>query len=217
MARGTKRKRSTYRTNYGKKYGVKKGRARSFDFDFGKFGLREKLMLLVALVAIVAGVYMIIWSGVLKFKGDSVIGPDELFVILPNLITDDYAKVEIDVAYDSFQGVVSLTSGCKRIVAYVEPAQAESIYRGINDVYASRPNSHDISVDAFENLDIDIVLVKITEIKDGAFYGKLILRSRNKVVELDARPSDATAIAVRMDAPIYINKALLDQEGEAIC
>jgi bifunctional DNase/RNase len=139
-----------------------------------------------------------------------------IYMFLPELMTNDYRLVEIDVAYNQNQGVVTLTSGCRRIVAYVEPHQAESIYRGINRIYVPRPNGHDIAVDTIENFGIEVIMVKVTELKDNAFYGRLIMKEGNRIVSLDARPSDATAIAVRVGAPVYVKNELMESQGEDV-
>jgi bifunctional DNase/RNase len=139
------------------------------------------------------------------------------FVIFPELMTTNYKLVEVDVAYNQDQGIVTLTSDCREIVAYVEPHQAESIYRGIKGLFVERPNAHDIAVDAFESFGIEVVMVKITDLKDSAFHGRIILKKGNKIASLDARPSDATAIAVRVGAPVFVSNDLMETQGEGTC
>jgi bifunctional DNase/RNase len=60
-------------------------------------------------------------------------------------------------------------------------------------------------------------MVKITEVKNNTFFGKLILRQNGKILSLDSRPSDATAIAVRTNSPIYVKTELLKEFGKKIC
>jgi len=114
-------------------------------------------------------------------------------------------------------GLITLTAGCNQIRAHVEPSQAESIYMAINDIVAPRPNAHDIVADAFDSLGIDVLMVKVTDMQNQTFYGKIILRNGNRVASLDARPSDATAIALRMHVPVYVKTQLLEENGENIC
>jgi hypothetical protein len=138
-------------------------------------------------------------------------------VIIPELFTYGYSQVTIDAGMDNEGGVVTLTSGCRQIRAHVEPAQAESIYNGINGIVPPRPNAHDIVTDAFNNLGIDVLMVKVTDMRNQTFYGKMIVRNGNRIASLDARPSDATAIAVRMHVPVYVRTQLLEENGEDIC
>lgn len=175
-----------------------------------RMSLKEWVIFICVVLVVGAAGYMFISSGRLVESGD-------IFALLSELFTTDYKMVELDVAFDKTQGVITLTSECKRITAYVEPHQAESIYRGINEIFVARPNAHDVTVDAFESLGIDVIMTKVTEIRDNAFYGRLILKKGNKVVSLDVRPSDATAIAVRVGAPIYVKNELLETYGEDIC
>ncbi len=137
--------------------------------------------------------------------------------IIPDLQTKGYSLVSVDAAVSDDRGYVTLTSDCRQIVASVEAYQAESIYQGLQGFATDRPNSHDIITDAFDSLGVKVLMVKITEVKNNAFYGRMIVKSGNNIANLDARPSDATAIAIRVDAPVYVNDDLLEEYGEYIC
>jgi bifunctional DNase/RNase len=138
-------------------------------------------------------------------------------IILPALFTSGYTKVDIDADYYEDQGVVTLTSGCKQIVADVEAYQAQSIMLGLEGMIGSRPNSHDLVVDTFRAYGIDVLMVKIDEVRNDTYYGRMMLRKGNDIETLSVRPSDATAIAVRVDAPVYMNSTILYEYGEDIC
>jgi bifunctional DNase/RNase len=60
-------------------------------------------------------------------------------------------------------------------------------------------------------------MVKVTELKGNSFYSKLILRQGNTILSLDARPSDAIAIALRANSSIYVNSTLLREVGKKVC
>ncbi|MEM7826205.1 MAG: bifunctional nuclease family protein [Candidatus Aenigmatarchaeota archaeon] len=137
---------------------------------------------------------------------------------LPELSTVGFSKVE-KIEAESFGdvGIVVLKSGCYELSANVEAIQAESIKRGLEKIFAPRPNAHDIAKEIFNSFGIELLMVKITELKDNAYYSKIILRQGNTILNLDARPSDATAIAVRTGSPIYINSTLLKEVGKKIC
>jgi len=139
-------------------------------------------------------------------------------IILPELSTSGFSKVEkIETATLGNLGAVSLKTDCYELTASVEASQAESIQRGIEKSYVARPNAHDIVADAFNSLGIEVLMVKVTELKENSFYSKLILRQGNIVVSLDARPSDAIAIALRTNSSIYVNSTLLKEVGKKIC
>jgi len=139
-------------------------------------------------------------------------------IVLPELSTSGFSKVErIQTAITGNLGGVSLKTDCYDLTATVEPEQAISIQRGIDGEYAPRPNAHDIAKEVFDSLKIEVLMVKITELRENAFYAKLILRQGNTILNLDARPSDAVAIALRTNSTIYINQTLLKEQGKKTC
>jgi len=137
---------------------------------------------------------------------------------LPDLSTSGFSKVEsVETGIIGNVGSVNLRTECYDLAAVVEPEQAESIQRGVDKTYVQRPNAHDIAKEVFESLKIEVLMVKITQIRDNAFYAKLIVRQGNTVLNMDARPSDAIAIALRMNSTIYINQTLLKEMGRKTC
>lgn len=71
--------------------------------------------------------------------------------------------------------------------------------------------THDLFLDALTNLDARIDHVLINEVNGPTFYAKLVLRQHSRLIELDARPSDALALAIRQEAPIYMNEDVLER------
>jgi len=119
---------------------------------------------------------------------------------LPELLTTDYTQVSVDADVVNGIGVVVLTGGCKQIIANTEAGQAESIAFGL-----------------VENFGIKVNMLKIVEVRNGTFIGRFVLQKGKNIVSLDVRPSDGTAIAVRVGAPIYVKDSLLEEFGEDIC
>ena len=74
----------------------------------------------------------------------------------------------------------------------------------------ARPMTHDLMLDALTNLDARVDHVFINNVKNGTFYARLSLAQHDRLIDLDARPSDAIALALRQDAPIYIDEAVLE-------
>ena len=75
----------------------------------------------------------------------------------------------------------------------------------------SRPMTHDLFLDALTNLDARVDHVLINEVNGPTFFAKLVLRQHDRLIELDARPSDALSIAIRQQAPIYIDEHVLER------
>lgn len=75
----------------------------------------------------------------------------------------------------------------------------------------SRPMTHDLFLDALTNLDACIDHVVISDVKGSTFYARLALRQHDRLIDLDARPSDALALAIRQKAPLYIEEDVLER------
>jgi uncharacterized protein len=95
--------------------------------------------------------------------------------------------------------------------------EATSIDRRVKGFQAPRPLTHDLLVSAVESLGAEFQDVVISELKEHTYYAKLRVRNEGELVEIDARPSDAIAVAVTCDPPlpIYVSEDVLnDVMGE---
>jgi uncharacterized protein len=95
--------------------------------------------------------------------------------------------------------------------------EATSIDRRVKGFQAPRPLTHDLLVSAVESLGAEFQDVVISELKEHTYYAKLRVRNQGELVEIDARPSDAIAVAVTCDPPlpIYVSEDVLnDVMGE---
>jgi len=106
---------------------------------------------------------------------------------------------------------------CTGIVADTSSERAASIEAGMKGIIQDRPNTHDVFVEALRSFNITLESVTIDNFDGNYYYANLLLRSGNKVLKLDTKPSDAIALAVRMNSTIYINKTLLQEIGKNIC
>lgn len=73
-----------------------------------------------------------------------------------------------------------------------------------------RPMTHDLFMDALTNLDTTVSRVEIHDVVGKVFYSHLVLQSGNRIIEVDARPSDAVSLAIRQNAPIYVSQKVID-------
>ena len=77
-----------------------------------------------------------------------------------------------------------------------------------------RPLTHDLLDSVLERLDAKLVQVQVDALRDGTFHGSVFIRdARGRVMRLDARPSDAIALAIGARVPIYVARAVLDEAG----
>ena len=90
--------------------------------------------------------------------------------------------------------------------------EATSIDRRVKHYEAPRPLTHDLLVSVVENLGGELQDVVINELRDQTYFAKLRIRHEGELIEIDARPSDAIAVAVTCDPtlPIYVDEEVLD-------
>ena len=135
---------------------------------------------------------------------------------LPELSTEGFVEVKPEAAISGNIGIIALTGGCYQITATTDLTQAQSIENGLLGKIDFRPSTHNIMKSIFDNLDIKVLMVKIVDLRNNTYFGKIILQQGNKLINLDSRPSDGIAIAVRTNSSIYIKETLLKQ-GSYIC
>jgi hypothetical protein len=125
------------------------------------------------------------------------------------LITEGFIQMNIEKIITVGQlTAIQLKAGCSELSFYISPDQASAISEGISNVTKSRPMTHDVFVDSLEGFDIKPMMVKITKLSDNTYFAELILQRWNRFLIADIRPSDALAIAVRTNTPIYVNENL---------
>ena len=90
-------------------------------------------------------------------------------------------------------------------------AEATSIASAIKQVTMARPLTHDLMFDIFMEVGVKLQRVVITDLRDSTYYAELALAIGDKVILVDARPSDAIALALRTSSPICVAQRVLDQ------
>ncbi len=91
--------------------------------------------------------------------------------------------------------------------------EATSIDRRVKGLPAPRPLTHDLLASTIELLGGELQDIFISELRDHTYYAKLRIRHDGEIVEIDSRPSDAIAVAVTVDVPIYVAEDILDEVG----
>lgn len=92
----------------------------------------------------------------------------------------------------------------------IDSMQAISIAAGRGSEKPERPLTHDLLTSILELLDASLERVDVTDVKDGIFYSMLVLQRSGVEFQVDARPSDAMALAVRVDAPIFVAEHVVE-------
>ena len=105
-------------------------------------------------------------------------------------------------------------AGPRMLPIWIGSAEATSIASEINQQPPPRPNFHDLAKRVIETLDGEVLRVVVTELRNGTYYAVLALRANGRTIEIDVRPSDGIAVALRLNAPILVSVGLFDEVGE---
>lgn len=101
--------------------------------------------------------------------------------------------------------------GERSFQVYIGLMEAGSIASALEGVAPPRPMTHDLLVHLIEDLEARLLQVEITDIRDGTYFGALILDQQDRTVVVDCRPSDAIALAVRVGVDILVHKKVFDK------
>jgi bifunctional DNase/RNase len=100
--------------------------------------------------------------------------------------------------------------GTRVLPIFVGPCEAQAIARLVKRETFPRPLTHDLLALVVEGLRAKVTRVTITELREGTYYATLLLeRGPEQVLSIDARPSDSIAVALRSEAPLFVNEELL--------
>ncbi len=107
--------------------------------------------------------------------------------------------------------IVLLTDKKKETVLpiWIGLCEARSIEIGLSGVIPPRPLTYDLVAAMVRTLNAEVKRVVITDLRDQVFYAQVVMSVNGKVSNIDARPSDAIALATRMKSPIYVNKSVI--------
>jgi hypothetical protein len=124
--------------------------------------------------------------------------------------TDGFTQVKVEKVFPiADSAVIQLRNGCSELSFYITLEQAVAIEQGLLNTTKFRPMTHDLFVDTLEGFKVHPLLVKITEGKENVYFAELALQKWNEFLIADSRPSDAIAIAVRTNTPMYVQNSLL--------
>lgn len=109
--------------------------------------------------------------------------------------------------------VLGEVGGTRRLPIIIGAFEAQAIALELEKIQPPRPMTHDLLRDLFDAVDADVTDILIDDLREGTFFAKIRYVANGKEHRLDARPSDAIALAVRADAPIYVMATVLDEAG----
>lgn len=121
-------------------------------------------------------------------------------------------KLGIDLLTHDPVVILKDTEGKRYLPILIGPFEATAIALAIEGTTVPRPLSHDLMRSIIESLNAKVLRIIIHDIRDNTFYAKIILETNNSTVEIDARPSDSIALALRTNAPIFVSERIILEE-----
>ncbi len=128
-----------------------------------------------------------------------------------------FAKVHIEnISIYNYNFIILLRAdGSEKVLPIcIGPAEAHSIAAAFNNKPFRRPLSHDLMKNVLEKLDCTVDRILVTDLKEGTFYARIFLKTDDgSEWEVDSRPSDAIALAIRYKAGIFVRQDILDENS----
>ncbi|HLQ62160.1 MAG TPA: bifunctional nuclease family protein [Candidatus Acidoferrales bacterium] len=133
-------------------------------------------------------------------------------------MADDLIEVSVDsirVHMPTGQHVVILKEkeADRYLPIWIGPSEANAIALKITGINPERPITHDLMAATLGELRINLRRIVVTSLSDQVFYARLFMKQDGREVDVDARPSDAIALAVRLECPIFVHRDVFDQAG----
>ena len=129
------------------------------------------------------------------------------------------AGLTMDPASNTPIIILKSEEGEQAVPIWIGLLEATSIASALQNIKYDRPMTHDLLKNFADNLQISIVKVEVCDLKDNTFYARIYFVSKDQSFDIDARPSDAIALALRFKAPIYVEDSVMQKskisDGEA--
>ena len=133
---------------------------------------------------------------------------EEIFIMLHKAAI---AGLAIDSSQKSPYIILKTEDGDDIVPIWIGQLEATSIAYALSDIKFDRPLTHDLFKNFMNLLDIYVSQVDICDLKDNTYFGEIHFISKENTFTMDARPSDAIAMAIRFNAPIYVDDKVISE------
>ncbi len=113
----------------------------------------------------------------------------------------------------SYAVVLGEVNGLRRLPIVIGGFEAQAIAVALEKMHPSRPLTHDLMKNFMNAFNVELQEINISDLQEGIFYSKLVCYTDSDTVEIDSRTSDALALAVRFNCPIYTYEHILENAG----
>ena len=118
-------------------------------------------------------------------------------------------KIIINEAQDPQVIVLREVSGQRQFPMVIVKDLALAIRRRLNGIQSERPMTHDLLANIIEQMGGKLDQIRITDLQDGTYFARIMIRQGDKLLDVDSRPSDAIALGVANSVPIYVEEHVL--------
>jgi len=122
----------------------------------------------------------------------------------------------LDKNSDSPVVLLKEADGERVLPIWIGHAEASAIAIALEGIKVERPLTHDLMRAVIEGLKAKVSRILISELKDNTFYAKIYLEKEKTIINVDARPSDSIALALRVQVPIFVSQNVLSSSGTSM-
>ncbi len=129
------------------------------------------------------------------------------------MIRVDIDSVRISLMTQSRVVVLREVGSQRFLPIWIGAPEADAITLRLQGIHVDRPLTHDLLYNTIRTLGAEVEYVVVTELKNDIFYAEIVLEMNEEEIRIDSRPSDALALAVRAEVPVYVAEEVMDQAG----
>jgi len=127
----------------------------------------------------------------------------EIEMRIKGLVVDPISKMPIVVLED--------INSERMLPIWIGVFEANAIALKIENIATPRPMTHDLLKNLLDELDIKVEKIVVNDVRDNTFYALIYCRHMNQTITIDSRPSDAIALVLRTDAPIFVEESVVEK------
>ena len=121
----------------------------------------------------------------------------------------DLSRIVIQELLDHQVIVLRERDGSREFSIVIGTFEALAIDRRVKGIRNQRPLTHDLMSNVLEEVDAELEKIVIHDLRDHTFFAKLVIRHQGRLLEVDSRPSDAIALGVAQNSPLYVDESVL--------
>ena len=126
------------------------------------------------------------------------------------MVEAELARIILNEADERQIIVLKERDGQRSFPIVIGIREAQAIHRGVHGLQHERPLTHDLMLSVLDSLGVSLERVIVNDLRDGTFFARLIFVRNGETYDIDSRPSDAIALAVQRQTPIYVEEKVFD-------